>query len=74
MADHTALDAIHDAMQDLDKKNVKTFTVRSKLIVWHTDEVQANSETAARAIVDEWMAEDFTEDSESSRSWEITIV
>ena len=52
---------------------METFTVRAKLTVWHTDEVEANSEEEAWAIVDEWMADDFTEDDDCSRGWEITI-
>jgi len=49
------------------------FTVRAKLTILHTDEVEANSEEEALAIVDEWLADDFTEDSDCSRAWEITI-
>jgi hypothetical protein len=52
---------------------MKTFTVRAKLTIWHTDEVEANSIEEAWAQVDEWIADDFTEDSDCSRGWEITI-
>jgi hypothetical protein len=52
---------------------METFTVRAKLIIWHTDEVEANSEEEAWAIVNEWTADDHTEDSDCSRGWEITI-
>lgn len=52
---------------------METFTVRAKLTIWHTDEVEANSIEEAWEIVDEWIDEDFTEDSDCSRSWEIEI-
>ena len=51
----------------------ETFTVRAKLTISHTDEVQAKSIEEAWKQVDEWVAEDFTEDSDCSRSWEITV-
>ena len=51
----------------------ETFTVRAKLIIWHTDEVQAKSIEDAWKQVDEWTADDHTEDSDCSRGWEITI-
>jgi len=50
-----------------------TFTVRAKLTILHTDEVQADSIEEAWAVVNEWVAEDFTEDSDCSRGWEITV-
>jgi hypothetical protein len=53
--------------------NMETFTVRAKLTVWHTDEIEAESLEEAFAIVDEWTADDFTEDDDCSRGWEITI-
>ena len=52
---------------------MEKYIVRAKLTILHTDEVEANSEEEAMAIVDEWVAEDFTEDSDCSRSWEITV-
>jgi hypothetical protein len=52
---------------------METFTVSAKLTILHTDEVEANSEKEAWAIVDEWVAEDFTENSDCSRAWEIVI-
>ena len=52
---------------------METYTVRAKLTILHTDEVQANSEEEAWKQVDEWTADDFTEDSDCSRSWEITV-
>ena len=52
---------------------METFTVRAKLTILHTDEVEANSLEEAFAIVDEWTADDFTEDSDCSRGWEITV-
>jgi hypothetical protein len=51
----------------------ETFTVRAKLTILHTDEVQAKSLEEAFAIVDEWTADDFTEDKDCSRGWEIEI-
>jgi hypothetical protein len=57
----------------LRKSGYETFTVRAKLTIWHTDEVQAKSLEEAFAIVDEWTADDFTEDSDCSRGWEITV-
>jgi hypothetical protein len=51
----------------------ETFTVRAKLIIWHTDEVQAKSIEDAWKQVDEWTADDFTEDKDCSRGWEIEI-
>lgn len=53
---------------------METFTVRAKLTIWHTDEVQAKSIEEAWKQVDEWVAEDFTEDSDCSRSWEIEVI
>jgi hypothetical protein len=52
---------------------METFTVRAKLTILHTDEVEANSLEEAFAIVDEWTADDFTEDKDCSRGWEITV-
>jgi hypothetical protein len=52
---------------------METFTVTAKLTISHTDTVQANSEEEAWAIVDEWIADDFTEDDDCSRSWAIEI-
>lgn len=49
------------------------YIVSAKLTITHTDEVEANSEEEAWAIVDEWIADDFTEDSDCSRSWEIVV-
>ena len=54
--------------------NFETYIVRAKLTIWHTDEVLAKSLEEAMAIVDEWVAEDFTEDSDCSRSWEIEVI
>jgi hypothetical protein len=51
----------------------ETFTVRAKLTIWHTDEVQAKSIEEAWKQVEEWVAEDFTEDNDCSRGWEIEI-
>jgi hypothetical protein len=39
----------------------------------HTDSIEANSLEEAYAIVDEWTAEDFTEEADCSRSWDIRI-
>jgi len=50
-----------------------TFQVRAKLTIMHTDEVEADSEEEAMAIVDTWIADDFTEDSDCSRAWDISI-
>ena len=52
---------------------METFTVRAKLTIWHTDKVEAKSVEDAFAIVDEWLADDFTEDDDCSRSWEIEV-
>ncbi len=49
------------------------YIVTSVLKILHTDKVEANSIEEAEAIVNEWNADDFTEDSGSSRSWEIRI-
>ena len=49
------------------------FTVTGRLTISHTDEVEADTIEQAWAIVDEWMAEDFTEDDDCSRSWQIEI-
>lgn len=50
-----------------------TFTVKAKLTILHTDEVEADSIEEAWAIVEEWIADDFTEDSDCSRAWDIRI-
>ena len=53
---------------------MNTYTVTGVLTIRHTDEVLANSLKEAMAMVDEWIADDFTEDSDCSRSWNIEIV
>jgi hypothetical protein len=50
-----------------------TYTVTSVLKVLHTDTVEANSFEEAWDIVNEWSAEDFTEDYDCSRAWDIRI-
>jgi hypothetical protein len=52
---------------------METFTVRAKLTIWHTDEVQAPNLMEAWKIVDTWVAEDFTEDNDCSRGWDIEV-
>jgi len=52
---------------------VNTYIVTSVLKILHTDKVEANSIEEAEAIVDEWDSDDFTEDSDCSRSWDIRI-
>jgi hypothetical protein len=52
---------------------METFTVTAKLTISHTDTVEANSEEEAWEIISEWIDEDFTEDSDCSRSWVTTI-
>jgi hypothetical protein len=51
----------------------QTFTVRAWLTISHTDEVQAKSIEDAWKQVDEWIADDHTEDDDCSRSWRIEI-
>jgi hypothetical protein len=50
------------------------YTVTAVLSISHTDIVEADSIEQAQAIVDEWIADDFTEDEDSSRSWDIEII
>lgn len=52
---------------------MKEYTVTSVLKIMHTDKVEANSLDEARAIVEEWDADDFTEDYDCSRSWDIRV-
>jgi len=52
---------------------MNTYRVTAVLKVLHTDSIEANSLEEAWAIVDGWVAEDFTEDDDCSRSWDIRI-
>ena len=52
---------------------MNTYAVTAVLKILHTDTVEANSLEEACAIVDKWTAEDFTEDYDCSRSWDIRI-
>lgn len=49
------------------------FTVSAELTIRHTDTVEAETLEQAWAIVDEWLADDFTENEDCSRSWQIRI-
>jgi len=49
------------------------YTVTSVLKILHTDKVEANSLDEAWAIVDTWTHDDFTEDYDCSRSWDIRV-
>lgn len=49
------------------------FTVNARLTIRHTDTVEADSLDEAWKIVDSWVAEDFTEDDDCSRSWDIEV-
>jgi hypothetical protein len=49
------------------------YTVRAWLTISHTNEVEAESEEQAWEIVNEWIADDHTEDDDCSRSWRIEI-
>jgi hypothetical protein len=55
------------------EKWMNEYLVTSVLKIMHTDKVEANSLEEAYAIVDGWVAEDFTEDDDCSRSWDIRI-
>jgi hypothetical protein len=50
------------------------YTVTAVLSISHTDEIEADNIFKAQAIVDEWIADDFTEDEDCSRSWVTEIV
>ena len=52
---------------------MNTYQITAVLKVLHTDTVEANSLEEAYAIVDEWSADDFTEDYDCSRAWEVRI-
>jgi len=52
---------------------MNTYAVTAVLKVLHTDTVEANSLEEAEAIVDSWSADDFTEDYDCSRAWDIRI-
>lgn len=52
---------------------MNTYTVTAVLKVLHIDTIEANSLDEAWAIVNEWTAEDFTEDNDCSRAWDIRI-
>jgi len=56
-----------------EERKMNTYTVTAVLKVLHTDTVEANSLEEAWAIVDEWSADDFTEDYDCSRAWDIQI-
>ena len=49
------------------------YTLTSVLKVLHTDTVEADSLEQAWKVIDTWIADDFTEDPECSRTWEIEI-
>ena len=49
------------------------YLVTSVLKIMHTDKVEASSLDEAWAIVNEWTSDDFTEDYDCSRSWDIRI-
>jgi hypothetical protein len=55
------------------ESNMPKFTVSADLTIRHTDIVEADTIEQARQIVDSWMADDFTEDDDCSRSWEIEV-
>jgi hypothetical protein len=52
---------------------MNTYRVTAVLHIMHTDSIEANSLEEAEAIVSTWSADDFTEDDDCSRSWDIRI-
>ena len=52
---------------------MRTYRVTAVLKIMHTDYVEANSLDEAEAIINEWTSNNFTEDYDCSRSWDIRI-
>lgn len=57
-----------------EETKMNKYQVSAVLSIMHTDIIEANSLEEAEAIVREWSAEDFTEDDECGRSWDIDIM